>query len=78
MVVGYPESSSDAIQNWPSSPEYYNSAIVVNRDGEIVGSYRKKHLFSIDETWALEGKEGFYAGEIAGVRSALGISSDIA
>ena len=78
VVVGYPEKV-DVSDKWPASPEYYNSAIIVNQDGETSGGYRKSHLYSIDETWALEGQDGFFSGEIAGVDNAvLGISMDIA
>lgn len=77
VVVGYPEKV-DVSHKWPASPEYYNSALVVNGDGETVGAYRKQHLFKVDETWALEGQGGFFTGDIAGCTDAvLGISTDI-
>lgn len=46
------------------SPEYYSSSITVNRDGETIANYRKSFLYYTDETWALEGPDGFYDGEI--------------
>jgi predicted amidohydrolase len=77
VVVGYPEKV-DVSFKWPASPEYYNSAIVINDDGETVGGYRKNHLLGTDEAWALEGQDGFFCGEIANTKDvALGISMDI-
>ncbi|SPN99938.1 related to amino-terminal amidase [Cephalotrichum gorgonifer] len=77
VVVGYPEKV-DVSQKWPASPEYYNSAIIVDGEGQTVASYRKSHL-TTDETWALEGQGGFFNGDIAGVKNVtIGISTDIA
>lgn len=64
--VGYPEKV-DVAQKWPTSPEYYNSLIVVNGEGETVANYRKSFLHHMDETWALEGPEGFFEGYISGL-----------
>ena len=63
VTVGYPEKV-DVTPKWPTSPEYYNSAITVNADGETVANYRKSFLYYTDETWALEGPDGFFDGEI--------------
>lgn len=77
VVVGYPEKV-DVSANWPASPEYYNSALAINGDGDSVGNYRKSFLFYTDETWALEGGNGFFKGEIAGLGNvALGIGTDL-
>lgn len=77
VVVGYPEKV-DISSKWPASPEYYNSAIIINDEGETAGGYRKNHLYGVDETWALEGQDGFFTGEIAGYKdSTIGISMDI-
>lgn len=62
-MVGYPERV-DVTPKWPTGPEYYNSTIVVNGDGETVANYRKSFLYVIDETWALEGKDGFFVEDI--------------
>ncbi|KAH6892211.1 carbon-nitrogen hydrolase, partial [Thelonectria olida] len=65
VAVGYPEKvewSSSSSQR-PIGPEYYNSAIVVNGDGETVANYRKSFLYYTDETWAMEGGR-FYQGSI--------------
>ncbi|KAI5924155.1 carbon-nitrogen hydrolase [Camillea tinctor] len=76
VVVGYPETA-DVSYKWPTSPEYYNSAIVVNEDGDTCGHYRKSHLYYTDETWALEGT-GFFKRQIPGLgKVAMGICMDI-
>lgn len=73
MVVGYPEKV-DVSPRWPTSPEYYNSSIVVDGDGQTIANYRKSFLYAIDETWALEGKDGFFQGDLPGLgRTAMGI-----
>jgi predicted amidohydrolase len=73
VTVGYPEKV-DITPKWPASPEYYNSAITVNADGETIANYRKSFLYYTDETWALEGPDGFYDGEIDGLGNvAMGI-----
>ncbi len=72
MLVGYPEKV-DPTTKWPTSPEYYNSAIMVNPDGETILNYRKTFLYAVDERWALEG-DGFFHGEIEGLgHAAVGI-----
>lgn len=72
MIVGYPEKV-DVSHKWPTSPEYYNSAIIVNNEGETIGNYRKHFLYMIDETWALEG-DGFGREFIPGLgQTAMGI-----
>ncbi|KAI1198487.1 hypothetical protein F5X97DRAFT_299299 [Nemania serpens] len=77
VTVGYPEKV-DVKPKWPTSPEYYNSVIVVNGDGETKANYRKTFLYYTDETWALEGHEGFYGGFIPGLgNTAMGICMDL-
>ncbi len=77
VVVGYPEKV-DVSEAWPASPEYYNSALVVNGSGDVVGNYRKSFLYYTDETWALEGGRGFFKREIPGLGNvALGICTDL-
>jgi len=73
VTAGYPEKV-DITPKWPASPEYYNSAITVNAEGETIANYRKSFLYYTDETWALEGPDGFYDGEIDGLGNvAMGI-----
>lgn len=72
VAVGYPETA-DVSHKWPTSPEYYNALIVVNRDGDTWANYRKSHLYYTDESWALEG-DGFWKGFMPGIgKIALGI-----
>lgn len=72
VAVGYPETA-DVSHKWPTSPEYYNALIVVNRDGDTWAHYRKSHLYYTDESWALEG-DGFWKGFMPGIgKVALGI-----
>lgn len=73
VTVGYPEKV-DVSSNWPTGPEYYNSTIVVNGDGETIANYRKRFLYYTDESWALEGDQGFYEGCIPGLgNTSIGI-----
>lgn len=73
VSVGYPEKV-DVSGKWPTGPEYYNSNIVVNGDGETIANYRKSFLYHTDQTWALEGQGGFYDGWIPGLgNTAIGI-----
>jgi predicted amidohydrolase len=77
VIVGYPEKV-DIREKWPASPEYYDSAIMVNGDGENVLNYRKHFLYKTDETWALEGDGGFYNGDIPGLgKTVVGICMDL-
>ncbi|XWX00100.1 hypothetical protein V2A60_008117 [Cordyceps javanica] len=76
VLAGYPEKV-DVTPKWPTSPEYYNSAIVVNPDGETIANYRKSFLYYTDQSWALEGN-GFYSGFIPGLgKTSIGICMDI-
>ncbi|KAF5706608.1 amino-terminal amidase [Fusarium globosum] len=77
VTVGYPEKV-DVTPKWPTGPEYYNSVIVVNGDGETIANYRKSFLYHTDETWALEGGQGFYEGFIPGLgNTSIGICMDL-
>ncbi|KAJ0372588.1 hypothetical protein COL154_000321 [Colletotrichum chrysophilum] len=75
-VAGYPEKA-DVSGSWPTGPEYYNSAIVVNEEGETIANYRKSFLYYTDESWALEG-DGFFEGFIPGLgHTSIGICMDL-
>ncbi|KAM0554141.1 hypothetical protein ACHAPJ_006940 [Fusarium lateritium] len=77
VTVGYPEKV-DVAPKWPTGPEYYNSVIVVNGDGETIANYRKSFLYQTDETWALEGDRGFFNGFIPGLgNTSIGICMDM-
>ncbi|KAF6819777.1 N-terminal amidase [Colletotrichum sojae] len=76
VVAGYPEKA-DVSGSWPTGPEYYNSAIVVNEEGETIANYRKSFLYYTDETWALEG-DGFFDGFIPGLgNTSIGICKSL-
>ncbi|KFY46411.1 hypothetical protein V494_00454 [Pseudogymnoascus sp. VKM F-4513 (FW-928)] len=77
VVVGYPETV-DVSAKWPTSPEYYNSAVAVSPSGATLANYRKSFLYYTDETWALEGPDGFFGGEFKGLGNvAMGICMDL-
>ena len=77
LTLGPPFQTVDVSHNWPSSPEYYNSVIAVNGNGETIANYRKSFLYYTDETWALEGK-GFFEGNLGNLgQVAMGICMDI-
>jgi protein N-terminal amidase len=68
VCVGYPEKVET--ERW----QYYNSAMIVNKNGETVANYRKTFLYPRDETWALEGPDEFFDGTIPGLGyTAMGI-----
>ena len=51
---------------------------MINDDGETIANYRKSFLYSVDESWALEGDNGFYDGFIPGLGyTAIGICESI-
>lgn len=73
VVIGYPEKV-DISDEWPANPEYYNSAVFVNADGDVVSNYRKTFLYRVDEKWALEGDRGFTSTRVPELgRVAIGI-----
>ncbi|PQE30731.1 hypothetical protein CJF32_00005908 [Rutstroemia sp. NJR-2017a WRK4] len=73
VTVGYPEKV-DSSPRGSSKLEYYNSAVTVNQEGETIANYRKSFLYYTDETWAHEGPDGFFDGQIDGLGNvAMGI-----
>ncbi len=46
VIVGYVEKEGDKL---------YNSAIVVDRSGKVIGNHRKKLLYESDKKWCSEG-----------------------
>ena len=58
----------------------YNSMMVVNPQGQLIKNSRKKHLYFIDKTWAVEG-DSFHTLEIEikgqSYTAGLGICMDI-
>ncbi|GCE99384.1 carbon-nitrogen hydrolase [Zygosaccharomyces mellis] len=52
-VIGYPERTKNG-------DKLYNSAIVINPQGELIFNYRKSFLYQTDEEWdCLENPQGF-------------------
>ena len=76
MFAGFPEIAlKDNVEH------FYNSAYLINREGKLITTYRKKHLFETDKTWAEEGSE-FMAVELESregkmFTAGLGICMDI-
>ena len=50
VVCGFAEDGGDA---------YYNSAMVIDHDGQLAGVYRKVDLFDLDTFWATPGDTAF-------------------
>lgn len=73
VLVGYPENTNESME--VSEPaKLYNSVVMVQAQGTIIGNYRKTFLYYTDETWAQEGPDGFFSGEIDGLgKIAIGI-----
>lgn len=90
VVVGYPEAAEDGNFNTAFDAKItaeegtvaYNSMVMVDSNGEVVGHYRKSFLYYTDETWAKEG-QGFFAGVLPigssgqRLKAAAGICMDI-
>ncbi|KAG2172045.1 hypothetical protein INT43_001522, partial [Umbelopsis isabellina] len=72
VMVGYPQIvSSD------NGPLYYNSACLVDRQGNLVTTYQKRFLYQVDEAWAQEGP-AFKSMYIEGLgQVGLGICMDL-
>ena len=91
VIVGYPERAieGDAATGpgaeahgrdiEPAKREVcYNSTVTVSPAGDVVATYRKSFLYYTDESWAEEGKPGFYYGELGALgKVAHGICMDI-
>ncbi|KAI9646411.1 hypothetical protein NHQ30_004403 [Ciborinia camelliae] len=76
VAAGYPEKVVPCT-NERIKPEYYNSLVTMNREGETIVNYRKSFLYYTDETWAHEGS-GFFSGNIDGLGNvAMGICMDL-
>jgi protein N-terminal amidase len=90
VCVGYPEAAEEGNYNTAFDEKItahedaiaYNSLVIVDATGEVVGHYRKSFLYYTDETWAKEG-QGFFAGVLpmgshgARVKAVAGICMDI-
>ena len=54
----------------------YNSAVVIDERGKVVGVYRKTHLFDREKEWFDPGDSGFEVFELAGARVGVMICFD--
>jgi predicted amidohydrolase/pyrrolidone-carboxylate peptidase len=70
IILGLPEA--DLKNN-----KYYNTQIIINDDGCIIGKYRKKHLYGPDHHWATAGNSGYKYVETNLGKVGLGICYDI-
>ncbi len=68
LVVGLPERAGDRL---------FNSALVLDRAGEVRFVYRKTLLFEADEAWATPGDSGYGVFEDAGASFTVGICMDL-
>jgi protein N-terminal amidase len=60
VTVGYPEKTN------VTDLGYYNSAIIVNADGETIANRRNALIYyNDDKKWALEVPNGFFDGVIS-------------
>ena len=57
--------------------KYYNSQIVIAPSGEIIGKYRKVHLYGPDNNWASSGDLGYRSVQTELGKLGLGICYDI-
>lgn len=62
VVGGYPEKVGEQGEE----KNGYNSAMVIQKDGEVIGNYRKAFLFETDKTWAREGESSVSAMQDVG------------
>eukprot|EP01027_Heterolobosea_sp_BB2_P017403 GEZU01024657.1.p1 GENE.GEZU01024657.1~~GEZU01024657.1.p1 ORF type:complete len:243 (-),score=58.44 GEZU01024657.1:137-865(-) len=70
VVAGYPEVEED-------TNNYYNSAVMVSPEGDLVCNYRKTYLYDTDKNWACEGS-GFGCIDVKGIgKVGLGICMDL-
>jgi predicted amidohydrolase len=70
IVLGLAESD-------PANGKLYNSQIILGPVGQIVGRYRKMHIFGPDLNWADIGNLGYQAVATEWGRIGLGICCDI-
>ncbi|KAK8171627.1 carbon-nitrogen hydrolase [Phyllosticta citrichinensis] len=71
VTIGYPEID-------PATSRRYNSTVTVSSKGEVLANYRKHFLYYTDETWAAEGPERFFRGNLGDLgQVAMGICMDI-
>ncbi len=70
IVIGLPEFDQ-------KNNKYYNTQIVIDPAGKIIGKYRKIHLYGSDHNWASKGNLGYKIVEANFGKIGLGICYDI-
>ncbi len=68
VVAGFPELDGDAL---------YNSALVIDPQGDLAFVYRKTLLYPADESWACPGDSGYRAFDTGAGRFTVGICMDL-
>jgi predicted amidohydrolase len=68
VICGYPERAGHRV---------FNAAAAISRDGRLLASYRKTHLFGEEEKKLFAPGEGFVTTDIDGVRVGILICYDI-
>lgn len=68
MVIGFPERAEEG---------FYNAALVIDRTGSLVFTYRKTLLYDADLPWALPGNSGYRAFDTGAGRFGVGICMDL-
>ncbi len=61
----------------PATDKFYNTQIVLDPSGQLIGKYRKINLFGPDLNWSERGNLGYQAVDVEGCRIGLGICCDI-
>ncbi|KAI3475329.1 hypothetical protein L1887_63307 [Cichorium endivia] len=83
IIAGYPEISTEIDDTAPPSTDTpiahkrYNSTVTVSPTGEILANYRKSFLYYTDESWATEGPEGFYCGELGSLGKVIPLGDEV-
>lgn len=77
-LLGYPEK---LIEN-DKILKIYNSAILINEQGNVIFNYRKTHLFETDKIWGCsESPDGFQSFDLpfknSKIRTTIGICMDL-
>ena len=68
LVCGFAEDAGDVL---------FNSALVIDPDGQLAFVYRKLLLYEPDHCWASPGDRGVVVIDIAGLRATVGICMDL-
>ncbi|GMF02295.1 hypothetical protein B5S28_g2582 [[Candida] boidinii] len=83
-LIGYPEKKyfTETTNKGTSDFKIYNSAVLVNPQGEIIHNYRKTFLYETDETWGCsESPTGFETFDFnikdKKIKTTIGICMDL-